>query len=294
MDTVNCLEAYAFPAIVGLEHSGDWIIPEGWGYYEVYDNGKAGYYYLDAGGNVHSTLAQDVLVVKDGYGIVRDGAYNAEDQISIGGTVYALITTPLIAQEDGRRFTVSSLSQSDMERLLGNGMNASSVALTEEDCDVQFNPNFAEAIERKADSWQLGQGPEHPYEIRSPRQILRIDQDTDAYYTQTLDIDYALYHRDDGTQGLNHVPIGTETAPFAGYYDGQGHAVYDLALNLPTSSSVGLFGYVQGSASNDAQIRSVVIESARIEGKSENWYSCPRCCLQAPCCWASAGLRLFL
>jgi hypothetical protein len=43
---------------------------------------------------------------------------------------------------------------------------------------------------------------------------------------------------------LNWAPIGPSTNPFTGTFDGDGHVVRNLYINLPTTSYVGLFGYV--------------------------------------------------
>jgi filamentous hemagglutinin family protein len=44
--------------------------------------------------------------------------------------------------------------------------------------------------------------------------------------------------------GAGFMPIGTNTAPFTGTFDGLGHAISNLTINLPSMSYVGLFGEV--------------------------------------------------
>lgn len=47
--------------------------------------------------------------------------------------------------------------------------------------------------------------------------------------------------------GAGFVPIGTSASNFTGQFEGQNHIIDSLTIFLPTSSSVGLFGYVNSS-----------------------------------------------
>ena len=61
----------------------------------------------------------------------------------------------------------------------------------------------------------------------------------------------------------NWTAIGdfSATAPFIGSFDGQGHYISDLNINLPSSSHQGMFGYI-----NNAVIKNLGLENCDIEG----------------------------
>ena len=70
------------------------------------------------------------------------------------------------------------------------------------------------------------------------------------------------------------LPIGTESYPFKGHFDGQGHAVKNLTINLPSQNNVGLFGVVDDSHNVDdyddpvrTYVKNVGLENATIVGK---------------------------
>ena len=43
-------------------------------------------------------------------------------------------------------------------------------------------------------------------------------------------------------------PIGNSSTQFTGSFDGQGHVISNLAINLPSTNFVGLFGYSSAAA----------------------------------------------
>jgi hypothetical protein len=59
----------------------------------------------------------------------------------------------------------------------------------------------------------------------------------DKHYEQTANIDLPAPDGDS-----NHTPIGTQSAPFAGVYDGQGYTINGLVLGNANADWVGLFG----------------------------------------------------
>ena len=61
--------------------------------------------------------------------------------------------------------------------------------------------------------------------------------------------------------GKGWEPIGTESSPFAGTFDGNGYSIHNLYINDATKDYVGLFGYVSG-----ALIGSVTLEDVDIIG----------------------------
>lgn len=77
----------------------------------------------------------------------------------------------------------------------------------------------------------------------------------------TADIDLADYA---------WLPIGTSSNPFSGSFDGQGHKISNLNINLTGTSYVGLFGYVTGtSASSPAVIRNVTVASGSVKASGK-------------------------
>ncbi len=81
-----------------------------------------------------------------------------------------------------------------------------------------------------------------PYQIgnlEDLKELMATSSDWNKHFIQTADLDLS-----GETTGIN--PIGNESFRFTGDYDGQGHKISNLKLDL-TSECVGLFGYVIGS-----------------------------------------------
>jgi hypothetical protein len=57
-------------------------------------------------------------------------------------------------------------------------------------------------------------------------------------------------------------PIGALSSLFTGSFDGQNHVISNLAINLPTTTYVGLFGYTAGSAT----LSNVSLQAANVTG----------------------------
>ncbi|GMO37013.1 MAG: hypothetical protein Ta2F_13120 [Termitinemataceae bacterium] len=86
-----------------------------------------------------------------------------------------------------------------------------------------------------------------PIGTYSEFQLIRADAGTlGGSYIQEADIDLM------GNAGLgvpDWEPVGTDTAPFTGNFDGDGKQIKRLYINDDTRSSVGLFGYSAGQTS---------------------------------------------
>lgn len=82
---------------------------------------------------------------------------------------------------------------------------------------------------------------------------------------------YALAHDVDCSAtvtwnaGAGFVPIGSSSTPFAGTFNGQNYAIYNLTINLPAGTNVGLFGYVNGA---NVIIMQVGLKTVNIKGKN--------------------------
>ena len=63
--------------------------------------------------------------------------------------------------------------------------------------------------------------------------------------------------------GQEWTPIGTSANPFKGTFDGQGHTISNLYINMPDRNNVGLFGYT-----SDGEVKNVVINNAKVAGSN--------------------------
>ena len=121
-----------------------------------------------------------------------------------------------------------------------------------------------------ATSFAGGTGIESdPYLISTPQQLARLaylingsssSSYRSLYYEQTADLDMSAYWWD---------AIGTSSHYFSGYYDGGGHTISGLYTEAGTTSTYsyqGLFGYIEGTTSNFAEIHDVGIINSEIQG----------------------------
>jgi hypothetical protein len=103
-----------------------------------------------------------------------------------------------------------------------------------------------------------GDGDENdPYLITTADQLAALSQ-TPCHWDQHFKLD-----TDINLGGIAMRPIGVQGLPFTGTFDGDGHAISGLTISLPTSSFVGLFGYIDDP---DAEIRRLHIEDPNITG----------------------------
>lgn len=65
-------------------------------------------------------------------------------------------------------------------------------------------------------------------------------------------------------QNEEWTPIGNIDAIFQGTFDGQGHTISNLYINMPTKSNVGFFGYT-----TQGEIKNLTIENANVTGYLE-------------------------
>jgi prepilin-type N-terminal cleavage/methylation domain-containing protein len=89
-----------------------------------------------------------------------------------------------------------------------------------------------------------------PYQIANWSQLNHI-RDTDymnKYYILMSSLTSTTY----GYNGLGSawIPIGSSGTPFTGNFNGNGKTISDLTINLPSTSYVGLFGYITGNISD--------------------------------------------
>lgn len=77
------------------------------------------------------------------------------------------------------------------------------------------------------------------------------------------DIDLSAYNT-----GAGWTPIGTNSSPFAGVFDGNGKTITGLKIDNQANDYQGLFGVVRGSSDKaKAQVKNLIVKDADINGK---------------------------
>jgi len=92
-------------------------------------------------------------------------------------------------------------------------------------------------------------------------QSIQTDSDfpLDGFYVQTSEIDASGTSSQNGGAGFE--PIGDDTIPFDGSFNGNGFAIEGLTVDRSNEVSVGLFGVVE-----DGLVRGVTLENINVEG----------------------------
>lgn len=103
---------------------------------------------------------------------------------------------------------------------------------------------------------------DNPYQIASLDDLILLSESPEywdyiTYFIQTADIDASSTDTLNG--GLGFKPIGTGYAvneqSFSGFYNGNGHIIYNLYINRPYQDNVGLFG----ATSNGGHLDTIII-----------------------------------
>ena len=137
---------------------------------------------------------------------------------------------------------------------------------------------FGGAPAARAAAYSGGDGSEaSPYQIATAADLITLSQtsgDWARYFIQTADIEFDEYKANvdwdaDGVvygldqSGFN--PIGHASVPFTGSYDGDGHAISNLLVDIQVTSGTayaGLFGYVNGGELKNIALINVDISSS--------------------------------
>ena len=114
----------------------------------------------------------------------------------------------------------------------------------------------------------------NPYKIESADDLIKL-----AYYVNVVkDTNYATasYRMNNHISliGYDWQPIGNETTPFSGIFDGYGYSIYGLTITTDTDvNDAGLFGYVASQVYDSVQynpiIRLLGIKDASIESNAD-------------------------
>lgn len=138
---------------------------------------------------------------------------------------------------------------------------------------MQTGTTFIDAGWDFTNVWAINEGNSYPYlknvipgtlpnpnpiPVNSIQDLNNIRQFPHAQYILMTDLDFcdnASYAQTEGwealktslTSGEGFLPIGTQTVPFPGYFDGNGHCIKNLFINRPSTGYIGLFGYLNGA-----------------------------------------------
>lgn len=100
--------------------------------------------------------------------------------------------------------------------------------------------------------------------ITTVEDLQRVSQDIYTLSRQyKLGVDLDLSECQTWEDGKGFKPIGHDSMPFTGSFDGNGHKITGLYINRPDENNVGLFGVIAFGA----EIKNLVVESAYIVGK---------------------------
>ncbi|USG64597.1 S-layer homology domain-containing protein [Brevibacillus ruminantium] len=96
---------------------------------------------------------------------------------------------------------------------------------------------------------------EEPYVINSPEQLDKVRNNLSAHYILGGDIDLG---------GNEWNPIGSNSQPFSGTFDGRGHTISRLTIKRAGVAHVGLFSSVSGSS---AKLSNLTLKNVEVTGE---------------------------
>ncbi len=105
-----------------------------------------------------------------------------------------------------------------------------------------------------------------PYQIATLENLYWLTQNSsewDRQFIQTADINAKDTKNWDKGKGFS--PIGTESNPFTGYYDGDNHIIKGITINRTSTDHIGVFGYVSGGA---LTIENLGVTDADVSGRN--------------------------
>jgi len=149
---------------------------------------------------------------------------------------------------------------------------------------------------------------ENPYQIASLQNLYWIADQTvnnlvsfsGVYFNQTNDIDAAsttTWFINEYNEYMGWFPIGTETAPFSGIYDGHGHQITNMYAKQDTIGAVGLFGFTLGATISNVQMKNADIHGGgRVGGLvgQNNSTTITNCCVTGTISSSSTYLGGFI
>jgi len=118
----------------------------------------------------------------------------------------------------------------------------------------------------------LGSGTlTNPWVINSCLELQAMNENLDGNYALGGDINcYTETQTASGTlynSGAGFEPVGDDSTPFTGNFDGRNYTISTLYINRPSADYVGLFGFIGiNYAVNQAAVKNVGVVSANITG----------------------------
>ena len=107
-----------------------------------------------------------------------------------------------------------------------------------------------------------GSGTEKdPYQVTNADELFEVRNDLSAYYKVMEDIDLSAWITEN-SPNYGWAPIGTDSLPFMGGFDGNNKAIKGLFINRPNTDAIGLFGAVL-----KANIKNVSLIGVNVTGK---------------------------
>ena len=103
-----------------------------------------------------------------------------------------------------------------------------------------------------------------PYQVASLDNLYWVSKYSstwDKYFIQTADINASATAAWNNNAGFS--PIGNDTTPFTGSYDGQGSIIDSITISRSTTNNIGLFGKIDGGV-----VKNLGIDDANITGKN--------------------------
>lgn len=70
--------------------------------------------------------------------------------------------------------------------------------------------------------------------------------------------------------GFNWTPIGTSSKPFTANFNGNGHTISDVYINMPKTTNQGLFGYMKGASAEKQSVISDITVSGKVTAKQNS------------------------
>ena len=98
-----------------------------------------------------------------------------------------------------------------------------------------------------------------PYLVATAQHLNNVRNYPGAFFLQTDDI---YLNEEPYNSGFGWLPIGTQSAPFSGSYDGNNFHIYYLYLNQSEGNNLGLFGYA-----HSAVLKNITLQDVYINGK---------------------------
>lgn len=100
---------------------------------------------------------------------------------------------------------------------------------------------------------------EDPFLIEDVLALQAMGDDLAAHYALANAID--ARGTSEWNEGAGFIPVGSESDPFTGSFDGRGHSITGLSIQRSSSKFIGLFGYVL-----DADVKNVNLFNVNITG----------------------------